>query len=276
MKILVLVILNSILVSFAFAQEKKLIRQGNASYKAKDYDNSELKYRKALEKKATSFDAGFNLGDALFRQKKYDEAAKQFQNLAHSETTKENIAKAYHNLGNSYMVSKDEQQQPKFQEAVDAYKNALRNNPKDDETRYNLAYAQKMLQQQKQQQKQNKDKNKDQNKDKNKKDQQKNKDKKDQDKNKQDKNKQDQNKKDQKKQDQKDQDKKNKDKQDKNKQNQPKDQKDQQKQQQKKQQIPKEKAEQMLKALENDEKDLQKKMKMQKVKGQKVKVEKDW
>ncbi len=263
MRILVLVILNSLLVSLAFAQEKKFIRQGNASYETKDYDNSELKYRKALEKKATSFDAGFNLGDALFKQKKYDEAAKQFENLTHSETSKENIAKAYHNLGNCNMVSKDEQQQPKFQEAVDAYKNALRNNPKDDETRYNLAYAQKMLQKQQQQQKQNKDQNKD-NKDQDKKNDQKNKDKKDQDKKKQDK--KDQNKKDQ----------QDKDKQDKDKQNQPQDQKDQQKQQQKKQQIPKEKAEQMLKALENDEKDLQKKMKMQKVKGQKVKVEKDW
>ena len=268
MRIIVLVILNSILISFAFAQEKKFIRQGNASYEANDYDNSELKYRKALEKKATSFDAGFNLGDALFRQEKFEEAAKQFENLAHSETSKESRAKAYHNLGNTYMMSKDEQQQPKFKEAVEAYKNALRNNPKDDETRYNLAYAQKMLQQQQQQQKQNQDQNKDQDKDKDK-------DKKDQDKKDEQKN---QDKKDQDQKDKKDQEKENKEQKDQNKdqQNKPQDQKDKQKQEQKKQQIPKEKAEQMLKALENDEKDLQKKMKMQKVKGQKVKVEKDW
>jgi len=258
MRLFLILILNTIIISLAFAQGKKYIRQGNASYEAADYDNSELKYRKALEKNATSFDAGFNLGDALFKQEKYDEAVKQFDNLAHSETTKENRAKAYHNLGNAYMVSKDEQQQPKFEDAVEAYKNALRNNPTDDETRYNLAYAQKMLkeQQQKQQQKQQQDQKKDQ-------------DKKD---DKQDKNK-DKNKD---KQDKKDEQKDKKDEQNKDKQDKPQDQKDQKKQEQKQQQIPKEKAEQMLKALENDEKDLQKKMKMQKVKGKKVKVEKDW
>ena len=261
MRLFLILILNTIIISLAFAQEKKYIRQGNASYEAADYDNSELKYRKALEKNATSFDAGFNLGDALFKQEKYDEAVKQFDNLAHSETTKENRAKAYHNLGNAYMVSKDEQQQPKFEDAVEAYKNALRNNPTDDETRYNLAYAQKMLKQQQQQQKQ--DQNKDQDKKDDKKDdkQDKNKDQKDKDKDKQDK---------------KDEQKDKKDEQNKDKQDKPQDQKDQKKQEQKQQQIPKEKAEQMLKALENDEKDLQKKMKMQKVKGKKVKVEKDW
>lgn len=258
MKIIVLVILNTIIISFSFAQEKKFIRQGNNSYESEDFENSELKYRKAIEKSATSFDANFNLGDALFKQEKFDEAVKQFENLAESETDQINKAKAYHNLGNSLLQSKDEKGQAKLQEAVEAYKNALRNNPKDNETRFNLAQAQKLLKQQQQQQKQNQDKNKDQDK--------KDQDKKDQDKKDQDK--KDQEKKDEKK-DKKDQDKKD---QQKN-----KDQQDKQKQQeQKKQEIPKEKAEQMLKALENDEKDLQKKMKMQKVKGQKVKVEKDW
>ena len=252
MRIFIFILLNSLIISFASGQEKKLIRQGNASYKDKEYDNSELKYRKALEKNARSFDAGFNLGDALFRQKKYKEASKQFEQLAHSEATKENKAKAFHNLGNSYMMSKNEQQQPELQKAIDAYKNALRNNPKDDETRYNLAYAQKMLQKQQQQQKNNK--NKDQK-------DQKNQDKKNQD------NKD-------KKQDQKKDQKQNKD----QKQDQQKNQKQQEKekQSQKQQQIPKEKAEQMLKALENDEKDLQKKLKLQKVKGKKTNIEKDW
>jgi len=258
MKIIVLVILNTIIISFSFAQEKKFIRQGNNSYESEDFENSELKYRKAIEKSATSFDANFNLGDALFKQEKFDEAVKQFENLAESETDQINKAKAYHNLGNSLLQSKDEKGQAKLQEAVEAYKNALRNNPKDNETRFNLAQAQKLLKQQQQQQKQNQDKNKDQ-------------DKKDQDKKEQDK--KDQDKKDQEKKDEK-KDKKDQDKKDQQKN---KDQQDKQKQQeQKKQEIPKEKAEQMLKALENDEKDLQKKMKMQKVKGQKVKVEKDW
>lgn len=157
MRLLIFILLNSI-ISLVFSQEKKFIRQGNSSYGVEDYENSELKYRKALEKKNSSFDAGFNLGDALFKQEKYDEAIKQFENLSQQETTKENTAKAYHNLGNSLLQAKDEQGQPKLEEAVEAYKNALRNNPKDNETRFNLAQAQKMLQQQQQQQQQqNKD-----------------------------------------------------------------------------------------------------------------------
>ena len=255
MRFFILIILNSIIISFAFSQEKKFIRQGNNSYEDSDFEESELKYRKALEKRSTSFDAAFNLGDALFKQEKFEEASKQFENLSVSENNKEDIAKAYHNLGNSLLQTKDEQGQPKLEEAVEAYKNALRNNPKDNETRFNLAQAQKLLKQQQEQQKQNKD-NKDQNKDdkKDKKDQDKKDDKKDENKDKKDKEDEQKDK----------QDEKN------------KDQKDQKKEDQKQQQIPKEKAEQMLKALENDEKDLQKKMKMQKAKGKKVNVEKDW
>lgn len=255
MRLYIIILLNGLVLGQLMAQEKKYIRQGNSSYESQDFENSELKYRKALEKNVTSFDAGFNLGDALFKQKKYEEAAKKFEELAHSEAGKEDKAKAFHNLGNTMM------QTQKLEEGVEAYKNALRNNPKDEETRYNLAYAQKMLKQQQEQQKQD-------NKDQEKKDDQ-NKDQKDQDKKDQDK--KDQEKKDQEKKDeQKDKQDQNKDQQDKQ------DQQDQKKQEQKAQQIPKEKAEQMLKALENDEKDLQKKMKMQMVKGQKVKVEKDW
>ncbi len=215
------------LVSMSYSQEKKLIRQGNSAYTSGEFEASELKYRKAQELQPKSFEAGFNLGDALFRQKKFEEAAKQFEYLAQQENNKINKAKAYHNLGNSYL------QQQKYEESVSAYKNALRNNPDDKETRYNLAYAQRMLKKQQEQQKQDQQNKDEQNKDQQNKDQQ------------------------------------NKDQQNKDQQN-----KDQQKQGS--EQIPKEKADQMLKALENDEKDLQKKMKKQQVKGQKKKIEKDW
>jgi len=127
------------LVSMSYSQEKKLIRQGNSAYTSGEFEASELKYRKAQELQPKSFEAGFNLGDALFRQKKFEEATKQFEYLAQQENNKINKAKAYHNLGNSYL------QQQKYEESVSAYKNALRNNPDDKETRYNLAYAQKML-----------------------------------------------------------------------------------------------------------------------------------
>ncbi len=225
------------LVSMSYSQEKKLIRQGNSAYTSGEFEASELKYRKAQELQPKSFEAGFNLGDALFRQKKFEEAAKQFEYLAQQENNKINKAKAYHNLGNSYL------QQQKYEESVSAYKNALRNNPDDKETRYNLAYAQKMFKKQQEQQKQDQQNKDEQNKDQQNKDQQ---------------NKDQQNK-----------DQQNKDQQNKDQQN-----KDQQKQGS--EQIPKEKADQMLKALENDEKDLQKKMKKQQVKGQKKKIEKDW
>lgn len=137
-------------------QERKFIRSGNSQFDEEKYLESEIEYRKALDKDKNSFEAQFNLGDALFKQEKFDEAIDQFNMLAGMEQTPENLAKVYHNLGNSYFVSQ------KFPESIAAYKNALRNNPADDETRYNLIAAQKMLQQQQQQQDQNKDQNKDQ------------------------------------------------------------------------------------------------------------------
>lgn len=225
----------------AFSQkEKKFIKEGNKLYTDKKYAEAEKSYKQGLVKNKDSYKAGFNLGDAYYKQGKYEEAAEQFQALTHRATSKDTLSKAYHNLGNSLLQTK------KFEESINAYKNALKNNPNDEDTRYNLAYAQKMLQQQQQQQ--NKDDKKD-NKD--------NKDKKDQDK-------QDQDKKD------KDKDQKDDQKDNKGEQN-----KDQQKQQQQGQ-ISKDDAQRLLDALQNDEKNLQDKMKKEKTKGVKVQIEKDW
>jgi Ca-activated chloride channel family protein len=131
--------------------ERKYIRQGNKEYKEEKFDESELLYRRALEKDRESYAGEFNLGDALYKQDKYEDAARNFERLAENEKDPVKLGYLYHNMGNSLLQAK------KLEESIEAYKNALRHNPRDEETRHNLAYAQSLLQQQ-QQQKQNQDK----------------------------------------------------------------------------------------------------------------------
>ncbi|MES2457979.1 MAG: tetratricopeptide repeat protein [Bacteroidota bacterium] len=246
MKQLILLVCIMAQAAIALGQkEKKFIHKGNELYLQKKYKEAEASYRQSVEKSKESVQGNFNLGDALFKQKKYDNAAKKFTDIAASSEDKQVKAQAYHNLGNSLMESK------KLEESIAAYKKSLMNNPKDDQTRYNLAYAQEKL---KQQQQQNKDKNKDKNK--------KDKDKKDQDKkDKDDKDKKDQDKKD---------DKKDGDKNDQEK----KDQQDGQKP--RPDQLSKEDAERMLEALKNEEKNTQDKLKNKQAKGVKGRIVKDW
>jgi tetratricopeptide (TPR) repeat protein len=156
--ILVLIALITV-ISASSQEERKYIRKGNNQFGDEKFLESEIEYRKALDKENASFEAQFNLGDALFKQEKYNEALEQFQILAGTETDPQKLAQVFHNIGNSHFAMQ------KFQESVNAYKNALRNNPLDNDSRYNLIAAQKMLQQQQQQQQQNQDQNQDQNKD---------------------------------------------------------------------------------------------------------------
>lgn len=254
MKRLIIIILFLMQGGWAFAQqEKSYLHKGNELYQQKKYSEAEQQYRKALEKKAQNVEGNFNVGDAMFKQKKFDEAGQQFGKMAEGTKDKKVAAAAYHNLGNTFMEGK------KLEESIEAYKKALINNPKDEETRYNLAYAQEKLKKQQQQNKDNKNKDKNKDKDKDKKD----KDKKDQDK--KDKDKKDQ--------DKKDKDKQDKDKQDKDKQDQ---QKQNQQQQSQKPQVSKEDAQRMLDALNNNEKQTQDKLKNKKLKGAPVKIAKDW
>lgn len=155
-----IVLLNFISLSLLAQKESDDVRSGNKLYKSGKFTESEIAYRKGLMKNQKSFEASYNLGNALFKQKKYPEALEQYNQaleLKPSEKTK--IAAAYHNTGNALFADK------KYDESINAYKMALKNNPKDDDTRYNLAYAQTMLKNQQQQKKDNK---KDQNKDKDK------------------------------------------------------------------------------------------------------------
>jgi Ca-activated chloride channel family protein len=227
-----------VLITLAFRLEAQQggseIRQGNRYFKKEKFDVAELSYRKALEEKKVNKKAEFNLGDALYRQKKFEEAGRQFEAAASGDLEKTNSAKAYHNLGNSLL------QAGKVEESITAYKDALRRNPGDLDTKYNLSYAQMMKKKQEQ----------------NKKDDKNNKDNKD--------------KKDDKKEPNKDQ----------NQQQQQQDQKDQKAdQQQAKQQnakISKEDAKRLLEALATDEKKVQEKVKKEKANASKVRTLKDW
>lgn len=263
-------------------QERKFIREGNDLFEKQDFEKAEVEYRKAADKKNESFEAAFNMADALYKQKKYDEALQQFSALAKQETDKQRLGEIYHNIGNTLLALQ------KNEESIEAYKESLRNRPDSEATKYNLEFARHKQQQEQQDKDQNKD-NKDQDKkDQDQKDQNKdNKDQKDQDKKDQDK--KDQDKKDQ---DQKEQNKDNKDNKDQNKDQDQKDQnkdqqdqnkdqnnKDQQGQQQQQGKISKEDAERLLEALQNDEKQVQEKVQKQKAqeqKAKKMKIEKDW
>jgi Ca-activated chloride channel family protein len=222
--------------------DKKFVRKGNGDYKEGNYQQAEVEYRKALEKDSKSFRADYNLGNALYRQKQFDAAADRYAGLAKMEKDKQKLSRCYYNMGNTMYESR------KYQESVDAYKNALRNNPGDMDAKHNLQLAQRMLNNQKNQQNKN---NQQQNKDG-----------------------QDPKKKE-------NQDKQNTQQQDKQNQKQQQEQKDQNAQssdqpQNIKGQISPEDAKRILQALENEEKDVMKKVQERKEHVQKVQVDKNW
>lgn len=134
---------------FAQKAERKNVREGNKLYQSEKFTESEIAYRKSLEVNPRSTEGTYNLGNALYKQKKYPEAAEQYQLVAgqgekmiETPEGKARLSQTYHNMGNIFMQSKD------YGKSVEMYKQSLRLNPKDDETRYNLALAQKLLQDQ--------------------------------------------------------------------------------------------------------------------------------
>lgn len=147
--------------------ERDLIRKGNRMYNDSVYENAEVNYRKALEINPKSTVAMYNLANTLMQQNKLQEAMEQFAGAAKVEKEKPNLAQIYHNMGVIFQSQKD------YAKAIEAYKESLRNNPKDDETRYNLALAQKLLKD-RQQDQQNQDNQQNQQKQEEKQDQQQN------------------------------------------------------------------------------------------------------
>ena len=125
--------------SFAQKAERDFIRKGNRFFNDSVYVNAEVNYRKALEVNPQSTVSMFNLGNTLAQQNKLQEAMEQYVAATKIEKDKDDLAQIYHNMGVIFQSQKD------YAKAVEAYKQSLRNNPKDDETRYNLALAQKML-----------------------------------------------------------------------------------------------------------------------------------
>lgn len=120
--------------------ERSRVRRGNRAYERLDYGRAEERYQQALELSDTCFEAKFNLGDALYKQQRYDEAEKIFTALA-ADSTRSDLDRAhsFYNLGNSLF------QQKKYQEALSAFKRSLRLNPADLETKYNYAYTKKYI-----------------------------------------------------------------------------------------------------------------------------------
>ena len=203
-------------VNISAQKEARNVKEGNKQYVAQKFTEAQKFYEQGIADNSDSYSANFNLGNSLFRKKKYKEALEQYQKAATLTKEKKEIASAFHNVGNALMEEKN------YEKSVEAYKNSLKANPKDDDTRYNLAVAQYLMKKQQEQQKQQ----------------------------------QQQQKQEQQKQEQ---------------------QQEQQKQEQKQQQQPKmqqEQIEQILKALEQDERDVQERRKIQM--GQRSKTDKEW
>ncbi len=247
-------------------ETSKHLRAANEDLKSDKFTEAEVDLRKAISLSPTDETGKYNLGNAYYNKALNAEAMRRYLQAAEVAETKPEKHKAYHNLGNTFMNEK------KYQEAVEAYKNALRNNPSDDETRYNLALAKDLL-----------EKNPPQGGDDNKDDE--NKDKQEQDKE----NKKDQGENDEgnegddednkdKKEEQ--DDKKEGDNQDKGKPDQPKDEKEGEGDKPKQQPVPgklsPQQVQNLLEAMNNEEKKVQDKINAKKQKGAKVKSEKDW
>ncbi|GHT19981.1 hypothetical protein AGMMS4957_05550 [Bacteroidia bacterium] len=234
--------------AFAQKQVRKDLRAGNKAYKQEKFTDAEIDYRRAIKENARSSEAAYNLGNALLRQNKAQEAVEQYQIAIQNEKDKTNLSKAWHNTGNVLLATATAKEDTPpdantLKQSIEAYKNALRNNPHDDETRYNLALAQKLLKEQ-----ENKD------------DQQQDQDKEDQ---------KDEQKQEEKKDDK--QDSKQDEKQDEKPQEQP------QQEQKKPNEMSKESADQILDAMMQNEKETQEKVKEQLMKQQKHrKKDKNW
>lgn len=246
-------------------ETNKLLRTAEDKLGDNDFSSAEASYREAVAKNSESVKARYNMANMYYGKEKPAQAESRLKQAAKLAEGKEDKHKIFHNLGNSYMDQK------KYKEAVEAYKSALRNNPKDEETRYNLALAKKMLEEEQQDGGGGDD------------------DQQDQDQNQDDQNQGDQGEQEQDKQDGDNQEDQGGDQQD-DKQQEPQNQDDngdpkQQKEQEEgnpEQQQPQpgqlspQQIKSLLEAMNNEEKKVQDKMNAEKAKGAKTRSEKDW
>ncbi|MEJ2112156.1 MAG: tetratricopeptide repeat protein [Flavobacteriaceae bacterium] len=252
----------------ALKKANNYVYEGNEKLNEDEFVSAEMEYRKAISKQNNNVAGAYNLGNAYYEKGNFNEAMYRHEQAAKNATNKSDKHKAYHNIGNILMQNKQ------CKEAVEAFKNALRNDPSDNETRYNLALAKECAEQQK-------DENQD---DQNQENQDQNQENQDQKEN-QDENK-DQDNKDNENQENEDQDQKEGDDQ-KDDEGKPKDEKNEEgqgDQEKKEQQRPKQQQGQMspqqiknlLEAMNNQEQKVQEKMNAEKIKGVKIETDKDW
>ena len=264
---------------FGFSQEKdaeqleqlslkkanSYVYEANELIESDNYISAEKEYRRAISEQPSNVAGAYNLGNSYYEKGNYDEALYRLQQASKNATNKEEKHKAFHNMGNILMKNE------KCKEAAEAYKNALRNNPSDDETRYNFAVAKKCAEEQKgkDDEEQKNDENKeDENKDQDKKE---NEDKKDDQKDKGDQDKKEGD-------DKKDENQPPKDdeKEDEQKGNPDEEKKDKAKPKPQPGQLSPQQIKSLLEAMNNNEQKVQEKMNAEKQKGAKVKSEKDW
>lgn len=249
----------------ALEKSREITWEANRELEEDRFVNAEAKYRRAISRSNENSVAPYNLGNALYNRESYTEAFGRFKQAGETAPDKSGKHNAFHNMGNVFMKNKE------YEKAVEAYKEALRNNPTDEETRYNLALAKEMLKKQ-----QNEDKNNEDQKDEDKKEE--NKDQKDEG------DKEDENKDKQKQDQQKDQGDQGDEEKEENKQEEGDDKQEQQQQspEQGESQPPRpnqlspQQIQNLLEAMQNEERKVQEKLDAQKVKGVPTKSKKDW
>ena len=144
---LILVVFLSTSSAFMYAQsDNQLIRKGNKEFEQENYQDAEIYYRRALEENPNNSKALYNLANSLYRQGRFDESINILDGLSQMELEKINRSDVYHNLGNAQLGAQQ------IRESIDSYKNALKLDPGDHDTRYNLAYAMNLLDEMEQQQ----------------------------------------------------------------------------------------------------------------------------
>lgn len=132
-------------------QAENFIYNGNQAFDALNAVEAEKNYRRAVATGTKTDIARYNMGATLQQDNYVDEALRAYAEVTKTTKDRPNKHRTFHNIGNALMQAKD------YKGAVEAYKNALRNNPSDDETRYNYALAKKMLEDENQNQDQQQD-----------------------------------------------------------------------------------------------------------------------
>lgn len=160
---ILLIMLLAVPAALSAQSDRDYIRTGNKAFRQKNYPQAEIQYRKALSANGENPQALYNLGCALMMQNKMQDAVKMYQKAASVETGKLRKAMIFHNIGVICQSGK------MYGEAIKAYSESLRNNPHDNQTRYNLALCKKLQKSEgknNKQQKQKQDKQKDKKEDK--------------------------------------------------------------------------------------------------------------